>query len=665
MSEKSRQYWAAKDSKEIGDEILKKFEEYEMHIFTSGRLNLWRRSYEYYYNPALHGSQLTKSGEQGEFTNIAVNHYKNLLTHLKTMTTQQRPAFEARAVNSDAKSQQQTILASGLLDYYMREKKLERYIKQGVEHALMFGEGFVSAAWNATSGETYGINPETQAPIKEGDLEYENHIPLDVARDYTKNNSNKHDWNIVRTYENRYTLAAKYPELADRIENLSTRSENQYSLRQGDKFLGDSDDVEVFTLYHKPTDALPEGRLTIVCDSDIVLIDGPLPYREIPVYRIMPEDQVGSIFGYTVGFDLIPVQEAINSLYSTVLTNQVTFGVQNIVSPRGSNIGVTELSGGLNLIEYDKQSGPPQPLNLTSTPPEIFNFITQLEQLSETLSGVNSVARGNPEASLKSGSALALVQSMAIQFSISLQQSYAQLLEDLGTATINILRDFATVPRVAMIAGRSNRSMMKEFKGDDLDSVQRIIVDMGNALSKTTSGRLQLAENLLQNGMVKTPDEYIMVLTTGKLEPMIEGTQAELINIKSENEELADGKQVPVIITDNHMTHIQEHRAILANPEARRDPNLIAVVTAHLQEHLNMLSDPANATMLGLLGQQAVPPQPNQQAMGNTAQLENSTPEVLQQAENVNQPLAPTNPLTGETVTLASGSTGRNEGEPT
>ena len=51
----------------------------------------------------------------------------------------------------------------------------------------------------------------------------------------------------------------------------------------------------------------------------------------------------------------------------------------------------------------------------------------------ETLSGVNSVARGNPEASLQSGTALAMVQSQALQFMSGLQQSYIQLIEDVGT----------------------------------------------------------------------------------------------------------------------------------------------------------------------------------------------------------------------------------------
>ena len=51
--------------------------------------------------------------------------------------------------------------------------------------------------------------------------------------------------------------------------------------------------------------------------------------------------------------------------------------------------------------------------------------------LNETVSGVNSVVRGNPEKSIKSGAALATIQAQAIQFMNGLQQSYIFLI-DLG-----------------------------------------------------------------------------------------------------------------------------------------------------------------------------------------------------------------------------------------
>lgn len=641
-------YWAQVPVEEIADNILDKVEAYYKFLTTSGRLELYRRSYSYYYRPRLLGARMGVTGDQNELSTLSINHYRNLLLHLETMTTQQRATFEPRASNTDVQSMSQVILCSGLLDYYMREKKLERYIIQSVKDCLIFGEGFCRAEWDATSGEIYGKS-ETGANIYEGDMKYTNYTPLNVVRDFGKENSNSDDWHILRDFQNKYTLAAKFPNIRDEIlassddmlELAKTSTLNYLALE-------DSDQVPVYTLIHRPTPALPEGRYTTCLDNGTTMMDGPIPYKETHVYRIAPDEESGTIFGYTVGYDLLPVQEAIDLLYSTVVTNQATFGVQNILVPKGYDLSAAQLSGGLNMMEYDPKVGKPEAFNLTSTPPEIFKFIEQLEHLAETLSGVNSVARGNPEASLKSGAALALVQSMAIQFSNGLQRSYAQLVEDLGTGTVNILKTFAAVPRVAAIAGKSNRPLMKQFTGEDLNAINRVMVDMGNPITRTTAGKQNFADMLLQNNMIDNPDQYIQVATTGRLEPVIEGKQAQLLLIKGENEQLAEGQPQRALATDNHAKHILEHSVVLANPEIRQDPNnpIVQVTTDHILEHLQMMDDPNIQRLSAILHQEIAPPPPPQMgapagAMGQPMQQESP---VETQAGQVNQPNMPSPP---------------------
>jgi hypothetical protein len=551
-------------------------------------------------------------GEQGELSTLSVNHYRNLLLHLETMTTQQRAAFEPRATNTDVKSLSQVILATGLLDYYMREKKLERFIVQAVKDSLIFSEGFVRAEWDATLGKQYGLTATGQ-PQYEGDMRYTNYIPINVIRDFTQTSSNQADWYILRDFQNKYTLAAKFPELE---EDILSSTQDITDLVETSLFTAESleecDNIAVYTLVHKPTPALPEGRYTTCLENGTVMMNGPIPYKDNHVYRIAPDEETGTIFGYTVGFDLMPMQEAIDSLYSTVVTNQATFGVQNILVPKGHDLSTPQMSGGLNVMEYDPKIGKPEALNLTQTPAEIFNFMQTLEHLMETISGVNSVARGNPEASLKSGAALALVQSMAIQFSMSLQRSYSQLIEDLGTGTINILKDYAAVPRVAAIAGKSNRPLMREFTGDDLNAINRVMVDMGNPMTRTTAGKVNLAETLLQNGLIDNPDQYLQVVTTGKLEPLIEGKQAQLLLIKAENEGLSEGQPQRALATDNHAKHILEHSVVLANPEIRQDPNnpVVQATLDHISEHMAMLNNPGLQQLSAVLHHEPAPPPP-------------------------------------------------------
>lgn len=638
-------YWATVPANEIADEMLDKVEKYYKHLSLTGRLDLYRRSYGYYFRPRITGARLNQGGQQGELTTLSVNHYRNLLVHLETMTTQQRAAFESRATNSDMKSQAQVILANGLLDYYMREKKLERYIKQAVKDCLIYGEGFVRCEWDATSGETYG-KTETGAAIYEGDMRYSNYTPLDAVRDFTKNSPSHQDWVILRDFENKYVLAAKFPHLRDDILSDSVDALELTRTTVLDFVdLQDSDNITLYTLLHKPTPALPQGRYTTCIENGTVLMDGPIPYKDTHVYRIAPDEESQTIFGYTVGYDLLSMQEGFDLLASTVLSNQAAFGVQNILVPKGHDLSTSQIAGGLNLMEYDPKIGRPEALNLTQTPAEIFNFMNMLSGLMETISGVNSVARGNPEASLKSGAALALVQSMAIQFSMGLQQSYAQLVEDVGTGTINILKEFAAVPRVAVIAGKANRPLMKEFSGQDISMINRVTVDMGNPMTNTTAGKVNLAEMLMDRNMLENPDQFIQVVTTGRFEPVIQAKQSQLILIKEENEELADGIPQRALVTDKHDQHILEHASVLANTDVRKDPNspVIQATLAHIQDHIDMLSNPQAQILLGLLHQQGIAP-PAPPSGPPAGDMMNAAPPVVQQAQGVQQPNMPNPP---------------------
>jgi hypothetical protein len=225
----------------------------------------------------------------------------------------------------------------------------------------------------------------------------------------------------------------------------------------------------------------------------------------------------------------------------------------------------------------------------------------------ETLSGINSVTRGQPEASLQSGAALALIQAQAVQFASGLQASYVRLIEDVCTATVKILQDYASAPRVAAIAGKANRTFMKEFTGADLATINRVIVEITNPVSRTTAGRLEMANQLLQMSVIKNTEQYFTVLNTGRLDAMIEGEQAELLLIRAENEKMMEGKSVKGLALDSHTIHITEHKALLADPDFRDNEELSNLVLGHIMEHINLLKN-TDPNVLMMIGQQPLQP---------------------------------------------------------
>ena len=645
-----QQYFATLEENKIGDEIIAKKDEYYKYLETSGQFTLLRNIFETYYRPGLDYGEVRVSGDQGQFLNICVNHFRNIIQHQISFITSQRPHFEPKAINTDTKSMLQAQLASNVLEYYNRIKKMERYTRIAVENAVMYGESFVCSTWNPTKGEFIAENEEGDN-VFEGDIEFSNFLGIDVARDTTLKENDTHQWYIVRKFVNKYDLMAKYEELADRIANVKSDEDPSHRIHlrryYGSQALDSTDNIPVYTFFHAPSEALPEGRMVELVASDVILHDGPLPYPELPVYRIAAGEQTDSIFGYSSSFDLLPLQFSLDKLHSTIVTNQAAFGVQNIALPKGNDLNSVELSGGLRIIEYDEKAGKPEALSLVATAPEIFAYAQQLVNEMETIGGVNSVTRGNPESSLKSGSALALVAQQAVQFAQTLQQSYVQLLEDLGTSVVNLLKEYATVPRIALISGKSNRSKLEAFKGDDLNLISRVIVDLGNALSRTVAGRVQMAEMFVDRGLVQNPQQILEVVTTGRLEPIYESEMAQLNLIRQENEDLSDGKGAVAIRTDNHQLHIQEHLSVLSTPEARQDPARVEAVLAHVAEHEIMFAQIQATGLIGVPEQAPINTGENgisQQEQGQVSELVDATNPVTQEAQDVRLPNVPEPP---------------------
>ena len=643
-SEQDTKYFASLPPEEAVSAFKSRSDTWFDTLINNSYLEKVRTSWLFYhglFNESIDsGHSIHFSGEQGELVNISVNHYRNIAKHILNMITANRPSFQARAVNMDYKSLAQTKLANSLLDYYMREKKLEEYLTTAAELSISMGSGYLKMEWDSEKGEIHDYT-DNGVPVYEGDVVFTNLSVLDVAFDTTKEFSRDHDWVVVRTFKNKFDLAAQFPEKGEEIRALRTKDRMAWYNRLTGTNFDKTTDVPVYEVFHKRTPAMPQGRYMLYLSGDIILMDTPMPYRELPVYRIAPSDILGTPYGYTPMFDLLPLQDALNSLYSTVLTNQNAFGVQNIAIPEGSNIVTNSIMGGMNIVKYlpmpnVPNGGAPFPLQLTQTPSEIFNFIEIIKRDMETISGINAVARGDTPANLESGAALALVQAQALQFMSGLQHSYIKLIEDVGSGLIHMLQDFAAAPRIAMIVGENNRSEMKEFSGEDVSNISRVFVDVGNALANSVAGRLSMAEQLMQmKPEAFTPEQYVNIINTGKLENMTSSVNSQIMLAKEENKKLLDGTTKPIALsTDEHWLHIKEHQAVIADPDLRYDDELVARTLDHINEHLEELRNADPDLLLGL-GQQPLSMQnPATTGPGN---IQGRPPEEVSEPGNIEQ----------------------------
>ena len=177
---------------------------------------------------------------------------------------------------------------------------------------------------------------------------------------------------------------------------------------------------------------MPEGRyVKVVAGTKAVLADGVLPYERIPLIPMRPDIEIRTGHGYSTAWDLMGPQSALDSTVSTMLTNHDAFGVQNIWTEKGSDLSVADLAGGLKHLESNTK---PEVLQLTQTSEHSYKLWELILQGMERTSGINSTARGNPDANVKSGAMAALVHAMAVQYNSGLLAAHADLYERTGTS---------------------------------------------------------------------------------------------------------------------------------------------------------------------------------------------------------------------------------------
>ena len=148
------QYFAAKEAKDCASVLLDKSDSFFNVLRANAFLDKMSRMWAFYHGnfdrTVGYGHSVGFAGEQGELVTFPVNHFRNLAQHIYVMITANRPIMETRALNTDYKSLAQTYLANGILEYYMREKRLEESLKKAAELAIVLGAGYVKLAWNAT-----------------------------------------------------------------------------------------------------------------------------------------------------------------------------------------------------------------------------------------------------------------------------------------------------------------------------------------------------------------------------------------------------------------------------------------------------------------------------------------------------------------------------------
>jgi len=558
-------------------------------------------------------------GEQGELSAIQVNRLHHLGQRLLTMAGTDDFGWQPVATNADTASREEAILAGSVLEHEKRASRLQNLRHSFDELSILDGFSYFSVRWDPSAGPKYE-DLEGQA-VYEGRLKTAPHSWWRTVMDVNRRDS-KHDWLILTEFHNRWDLAEQYgrgnPSLYDKLTRLPP--ENRFVLQWQESVRGrmwdfDTDpQVPLYTLFHKPTPSVPEGREVRFVADGTILWDGPSVYgEELPVYRVASADVVDTPFGVSPLADVVALQQVVNMMFSTMTTNAVNHGVANIAVRSQANLSRSQWDGA-NIWEVEDPEKDVKALDLVRMSADVKDLAQMLLGEMTTLMGFNAVSLGMQEHQM-SGRLAALLDSKSVQYASLFIAGDRQAVTDLGTAVIDRYRRFARAPRnLEVIAGEGRRYMLEGFVGKQLGSIARVTVDTRNGIMSTVSGKMAFAETLVESGVLENPNPLPLrvltsVYTQGNLDVALLPVETSDMLMARENDMLARGEMPVVRATDDHVAHILKHREVEANPSVRMDEAVAAATGDHINEHIANLRmlDPA---LLKILGQPALALEP-------------------------------------------------------
>lgn len=569
-------------------------------FMTSQIRTIFRNNAAYYaaqLEPQAWDTAMLFEGDKGEFAKAIIPKARVLIRQYVSLATKQRYSFDVVTDVNDNNPMQTARIGNAIVKSETEKHKLDLFAEKIVETCSIEGWALALNTWNTGKGRIWGRADDAGNMLYSGGTDIELFTLQDCVFDWTKKSQEDLEWIIVRRKMNRFDLIAQFPELESELLSLPSAQAERLAMPTLAQETSErnEEDVYIREFYHRPSPAVPFGRMVVYGNKDTVLFDGENPYECIPGVMFIFQPIKNTLLGYAMMSNLLTQQELYTAEMSTIATNHSAFGVQSVLVPKGSNISVAQVSKGMTFIDYTPQNaeggGEPKPLQLTSTPPEIFNFCQMLSSGLEELSMINSTLRGQPPANVTSGAMAATLSANALEFIYSDTKGLTMGLETLMSMSMKNYQKFATVEQVIDVVGEGNASMAQQFQASDIKSIKQVKIRQGNPLLNTIAGRLQLGESilpLLQQGKNDAVSRYLGLLEGAPIESLFESDLSENTAVQQEIEALQRGENVAPLITDNHPMFIRAYQRLLYSPTVRQQGALVQSLLSLMLERTSL-----------------------------------------------------------------------------
>lgn len=567
-----RTYWAAEqDLRALIGRAVQRHTESLGRWVQSGRLLRAGRLISSYLGRGVDGWRDSSSLQDGDVTEWHVNNVRPVVTTALGLIAGRRPAVKPRARNTDAASLAATRLALKLHENAINEASGEELELTTVRYGLLASSWTYGLSWAPRDGGVYGVD-ESGVPQHEGAIQGFTLPPWRVSFDPSASEPDARRWGIFVRAVSRFDLAAQMEqsaaptaaEVAERLREGADGSRppsfSYASLLAGQTYgaimggldtlleeqLPVEDVVWVWEVRHRPSPALPAGRLVRFVDEDTVLFDGAYPYDEADLLleEFSPERAGSGTSGHTGMFDLTGAQELLDLCTTSIATSVNLNGTAHMWTPDSDSEPMVHAMtrGGPKLLSTPTK---PELLEMPAMQPEMLTAADFAKGAMEAGAALNATVMGRPEKGMPA-SAQALQRAQAVEFHQVSQSAYLRLVKRIANARLRLWKRFAKSPRELGV-GEGDSYEVAQWQADNLVPVERFDVEPINPQSESFEARQAQAEMLAQSGVVKSAVDLLTFIQTGSLPKVTDFATKQAEIAEAQQQALLKGMGLPPV----------------------------------------------------------------------------------------------------------------------
>jgi len=563
--------------------------------------------------------QNSKGSGGGYKVRLKENHVNNIVQRFVSIVLQSMPIVRVFPVGADWTDRQNAEKTEEFGKYYWRTQKVEKKIKRLIQHAGIFGDGFIHAAWNPDVGDYVHLDAEETDTGKkgegywQGETELSNDQPFSILpRPGYEDMDDLPD--VIRQKPcSKADLETRYGPIE--AESVKFGTTSQSSVRE------DSNMVMKNEYYHKPTSWWPEGAYICWAGNKLFKVQ-KFPYKKLkalPIVKLGFDQIPGQFFCQGVLDQIIDLQEQLNKAASMIIEARNLMARPRWLASNEAKVSsqqFTDRAG--DVIKYAKAGGAPTPFVPSFNFNELSANKADIRNAMGQVSGITGASRGEIPAATRTALALQLVleqdRSQFMPFISEMKQVVIDIMQMVFLITAeNIDRDDA---RLVKIEGKSKPTL---FHGGMVPTPLDIYLEDTNPLGWTAAGRIESVMELVNGGLIKDQNQALEMIDIKSPDPAYRLQDINRQAAEKENEDLMEGKILDPLAEDMDMAHLDVHLRLASTYEFRTYPPVVQkAITYHIEKHKERerqfgaaMADPQSPQMKemdGAMAEQMGPP---------------------------------------------------------